>query len=801
MLASQATLTALRFEQLRQTLSERARTEAGKVRAGKRPFLDDRAAIESAFALIEEARQLRQEPLSLPLGGLPDVRPLVERASRGGMLDPQELLLCTQALFAFEHTEEAIDLRKARLPLMSGIAQGIPVMQRLATRLEQCIEPAGTIADRASPGLKEARDRVRGLHRTIKGKLDAMLRDETVAPTLRESYYSVRNDRYVVPVNAQHQAQMPGIIHNASQTGQTLFVEPEALIGLGNQLAIAESVVLDEERKVLIELSGLLGKEADRIADGVVACAALDEAEAAGNLADALQASVPTLDEAAAGLRLRKLRHPLLVLGGTQVVANDVELEGTTRALVISGPNAGGKTITLTAVGLAALMTRLGLPIPADPGSVMPLFERIDSAVGDAQDLSRGLSTFSAHVTQLKEIVAQAKDKSLVMIDEIAADTDPREGAALATAVLEQLLEQGAIALVTTHLEELKALAHLDPRFVNARVGFDSAKMAPTYRLQLGAAGASSAIDVARRVGLPEAICARANDLAKNAGGALAKALGAAEAERQQLIEEKDRQAALAKEAQATLDRLVAEKAEIERVRRHEELRFREALKAELEFAKNQVRELLESVKKEKPNPKALEKLSEDLSARVQEQVVAEKQLREALSGIERPKGPAKLEVGGRAYLEKMDAVVEILEVDGDEVVVGAGPLKLRVKPSELGAARDAKSKPAALRSAAGRAQERLDRAQATAAKPFTAASPKIDVRGMRADEALRELEHLLDRATQQGDGAALVVHGHGTGALKLSVREYLERSPYAASFRPGESHEGGDGVTVVTLA
>ncbi|MBX7101338.1 MAG: endonuclease MutS2, partial [Myxococcaceae bacterium] len=528
MLASAPTLLALRFEAVRQAIVERARTESGKVRAAARPFLETREAVEAALALVEEARTLHAEPLMLPLAGLPDVRPLAARAARGGMLDPQELLQVTAALFAFDHTAAALEARAERLPRLAEIARAIPDTGKLPSRLERSIEPSGAISDSASPGLKAARDRTRGLHRTIKARLDDLLHDEAFKANLQEQYYSVRHERYVVPVLSQHQRLVPGIVHNASQTGQTLFVEPEALIGLGNELAIAQSVVLEEERQVLLELSELVGDQAEGIERGIAACAELDEAEAAAALSDALKARRPELEPEDGQLALIRLRHPLLALGGADVVPNDVELRGPARSLVISGPNAGGKTITLTAVGLVALMVRAGLPVPVGDGSRLPLFKTVDSAVGDSQDLSRGLSTFSAHVTQLRDICASAGSGALVLIDEIAADTDPKEGAAIATAVLETLLSQGAVALVTTHLEELKALAHLDPRFVNARVGFDAARMAPTYRLQLGAAGSSSAIDVARRVGLPEAICVRATELAKNAGGALAQALVAA---------------------------------------------------------------------------------------------------------------------------------------------------------------------------------------------------------------------------------------------------------------------------------
>src|SRR5581483_8344951 len=344
------------------------------------------------------------------------------------------------------------------------------------------------------------------------------------------------------------------------------------------------------------ELSGEVGRQAGPIVRGVEACAVLDEAEAIALLANDLDATFPQLERLDGALELKGLRHPLLVLQGTQVVPNEVALRDETRALVVSGPNAGGKTVTLTGVGLCALMVRAGLPIPADEGSKVPLLEAVHSSIGDAQSLKEGLSTFSAHVATLRDVVSAARRGALVLVDEIAADTDPREGAAIAISVLEALLDKGAVVLVTTHLEELKALAHLDRRFVNARVGFDSRKMAPTFRLQLGAAGASSAIEIARRIGLPEALCTRATELASNAGGALSKALAAAQDEQRKLADARDAAEREVNEAKALREKLDAEAAALDKRKKEEEVRFRTALKAELEFARTQVRGLIEKL-------------------------------------------------------------------------------------------------------------------------------------------------------------------------------------------------------------
>lgn len=802
---SERTNSALGFDDVRRALASRCRTEMGVARATARPLLGERDAVLTALDLVAQARALRQEPLSLPIGGLKDVRPAVEQAGKGGMLEPRALLEICQCLFAFERTADVLRERSERYPGLHAQGQRLPLLGKLATRLDRSIEASGEISDRASPALRDAREHARGLHRRIRQRLDELLRDTKFSANLREAYYSVRNDRYVVPVLASQQREVDGIVHNASQSGQTLFVEPQELIGLGNQLAIAQSLVLEEERKVLLELSSLVGREEAGVVRGVDACAQLDEAEAAASLATDLSCTTPAVEASDGVLQLKGLRHPRLLLKaiaepGLTVIANDVDLGQQARALVVSGPNAGGKTVTLTGVGLSALMLRAGLPIPCDDGSRMPLFTQVHSAVGDQQSLEAGLSTFSAHVAQLRDMTQQARRGALVLIDEIAADTDPREGAAIATAVLEDLLDKGALVLVTTHLEELKALAHLDPRFVNARVGFDSKRMAPTYRLQLGFAGASSAIDIARRSGLAEAICARATDLATNAGGALSKALQAAEDERRRLFEQRDQAAKDAAEAKRLRDELERQLDEARTSQRGQELKFREALRAELEFGRGQIRELLAKLEQAKGDAalKAAKAASAEFTQRINEQQQAERALRETAQAPEQL-APLKLEVGAKARHLALGTDVEIVDVGQDTITVMAGTLRMRVSPKELGPAKATTPAPSVM-PGANRAAERLKRAEAAAKKPLTMASPRLDVRGQRADDALRLIERFLDRAAQDGEEAALIVHGHGTGALKASVREYLAQSPYAKDFRGADAAEGGDGVTVVVL-
>ncbi|WP_044280886.1 endonuclease MutS2 [Myxococcus stipitatus] len=794
---SEKTLEDLGFSDVLRALTQRCRTEPGRERVLARPFHDTAEQVSEALALVAESRALSQEQFSLPLGGVVDLRIPAGHAAKGGILEPRQLIDAAQLLFAFVRTREALDERKERVPRLMDIARRLPILESLARRIDQCFEPDGEISDRASPELREARDRARGLHRRIKTRLDEMLHDVNFVSKLRENYYTLRNGRYVVPVVSNYRSEIDGIVHNASQTGQTLFMEPQVMVGLGNDLAIAQSVVTEEERRVLQELSQQLGRESDRIIEGLEAVAELDEAEAVAILSADLDATTPAFADVTE-LELRLLRHPRLVLKGTEVVANDVTLNGVAKALVVSGPNAGGKTVTLTGVGLCALMLRAGLPIPVAEGSKMPLYRSVHSTVGDSQDLAQGLSTFSAHVVMLRDIIAVAGEGSLVMIDEIAADTDPREGAAIAIAVLEDLLAKGAVALVTTHLEELKALAHMDPRFLNARVGFDSKRMAPTYRLQMGAAGQSSAIEVAARVGLPQRVCERARTLTMNAGGPLSQALAAAEEERRKLSEELERARQAAKEAEELRADLEKQKQTFERERRAKMMQFNEDVHAASEHAAAEVRELLTKLRAEQ-NEKALSEARMQLLQRAEDAQKRAQAAKAELFQVEAP-GPVNLKVGAWVHHSGLSRDVEILELAEDFAVVSAGgAMKMRVPTSELSGSRS--RKPQQSKFPERQKQDAaLKRAATAAPSQVEATNFRCDVRGMRADDALAEVESFLDRGMRSGEEAALIVHGHGTGALKQALRDYLANSPYIRMYRPGESHEGGDGVTVVAL-
>jgi len=790
------TLAELGWPRLLEALAGRCRTPGGRARALALPFLDGPAAARDALASVSEARTLSEEGTALPLSGAGDVREALARAAKGGVLPPLELREVASLARAAARTRSALASRSAALPRLWAGAEALSGDEGLADDLESAVEPSGAISDRASPALAALRERSRGLHRALKSHVEALLGDEDLSRHLRDAYFTIRNERYVLPVRASARSQVPGIVHNASQSGQTLFVEPEGMVELGNELAISNAMAAEEEERILRELSAAVGARAAGLSRDLEALSALDLLEAEARLASDLDAQAPEVTDPADGFSLADLRHPLLVLRGRPVVASDVKLLPPQRALVVSGPNGGGKTVAVTAVGLSALMLRAGLPVAAGRGSRLPFFSSVRAAVEEHGDLARDLSTFTAHLTAVRAIAEDSGPGTLALVDEIAADTDPREGAALAAAILEDLLGRGATVLVTTHLDELKALALTDPRFANARVGFDAERLAPTFQLHLGSPGSSSAVEVARRVGLPDSVVSRARAALAGRGGALGEALRALEGERARI--EADR-ASLAREREAARGREAAARRREEaaaRAEREAAARVARELSGELEAARAEVRRVLAELQSAPAVRKATEAARQlDEWAATVDRAASVATSRAATVSEAAPGSP--IEPGTRVRVASLGQEGEVLEVSGDEALVRLGALRIRRALRDLLPLR---GKPSPAPAFARGASERLESAREARAAPLAAREPRLDVRGMRVEELRREVDLFLDRLLAEGAEDCVVLHGHGTGALKQALRDHLAASPYVSGFRPGDDHEGGDAVTRIRL-
>lgn len=807
----------LGWPELLDHLAARTHTSRGAERArALEPSLDAQW-IRSRLAEVSEARALWDRGEAMPFGAVRDVEPHLQRAEKGGHLDGPALREVASTLAAGRALRRHIATRGAQglTPRLAGRALLITELADVQGAIDDAFDDVGTLLDSASPALGPLRRKAGTLRDELDRRAHSLLDHPAFAPHLQDRFATRREDRFVLPIRADARTRVKGIVHGSSGSGQTVFVEPEEIVDLNNRLKLAELEVADEERRILGELSLLVADAVRPLRVNLEILAELDCLDAAARLAIDLRASEPVLLGNNGPLDLRRARHPLMVLAGRACVPNDLHVaHGGT--LVVSGPNAGGKTVALKSCGLLVLMARAGLHLPAQEGSSLPLLHRVLTDVGDEQSIERDLSTFSAHLLHLNQFLAAAEPGVLLLLDEIAVGTDPEQGAALAEAVLEAFADRGATVVVTTHYERLKALAARDPRYTNASVGFDMERLRPTYELHLGVPGASGALVVARRLGLPEAIAARAEALLDGASQRTEELLVAVAEERRRLVEERraaeeERRAASEERTRAAA---LAEQAEALRKA------ARKAAHDEAVEALRQARIELDRVRtqlKHEASQEALEQSTRAVDEAAGE-VRAHAPQPEALAG--RPPSPAQLAIGAHVMVPRLGSLgVVTTEPRAGKVVVQVGALKLSLETSELrlpptgASARSGHARspnqpgsPQAHHAPAGRwldPRRGLDEPPPREQHAPAVRTPgnTIDLRGERVDAALALAEKFLDDALRGNQEVVYLLHGHGTGALRSALRQHLGAFPRVASLRPGADSEGGDGVTVVELA
>ena len=786
-------------------LAARCHTARGEAAARALSLSTDAGAIRARLDEASEARALCDAGDPMLFGGVVDLEPALGRAEKGGHLEEGALREIAATLVTGARLRKQLSAKSSRAPRLFGRATLIAELRDVSDPIDDSFDSTGRLVDHASPALGGLRRRAAALHEELGRRARALLESPLVEPHLQDRFYTQREERYVVPIRADARTRVKGIVHGSSGSGQTVFVEPEEIVDLNNRLKLAELEVLDEERRILAELTRLVNCALGPIRMNLEVLTVLDLIDASARLSSDLAAQPPLIvdgEGAAAKIDLRNARHPLMVLSGARCVPSDLVLPlGAT--LVISGPNAGGKTVALKTTGLLALMARAGLHVPAQEGSSLPIFETVLTDVGDDQSLERNLSTFSAHVANLNRFLAAAGPRALVLLDEVAVGTDPSEGAALAQAVLEELATRGATVVVTTHYDRLKALGACDPRFQNASVGFDLEQLSPTFKLHFGVPGASGAIVVARRLGLSPSIADRASALAGSASQRLEELLRSVDAERRRLTDSAT--AAEEERAEAERQRRWAEKLVAEA-----ESRVREARKA----AHDEAVEALQKARIELDRTRRL------LRGAATEEAVAEAR-REIDRAAKQVHGHAPIAAapsGRAATLESLVVGTEVLvpriggrglvtaAPKGGKVAVQVGALKLSVDASELRLPE--RPAPRGPRTRIMRATDDLERAAAAMA-PGSGVAPSAmrtrgntcDLRGERVDDAVAIAEKFIDEALRQSQDVVFFIHGHGTGALRSGLRERLAESPGIAAVRAGTPPEGGDGVTVATLA
>lgn len=807
----------------------------GRRLAAALPFGETHAESRLWLKESEEAFQLHLAGEPLPAPVLPDVEDAIARVGAAGILSSHEARDVGLALAAARSLRRFLQSRRARIPALDGALGTDPTLDELEGEVQAAIDPDGTIADRASPELKRLRDEQKAARARMLSKLeDLMARHESV---IQERFVTEREGRYVILIRADAHERFPGIVHGSSGSGATLFVEPRAVIDLGNRLKMLEGEVQREELAILTRLSLLLHGQLASVAGALHALAWADLKAAIARIAEELSLFFPVvIDEAR--IELRQARHPLLALqppeGG--VVASDLRATSG-RAVVVSGPNAGGKTVALKTLGLAALMVRAGLPVPCTDGSVVGLFDAVLSDVGDNQSIKSSLSTFSAHVSNLVRILDGTHPRALVLLDELAGGTDPREGEALAAGVLDSLAARGGAVVATTHYEGLKMLALGDGRFENASVGYDLKTMAPTFRVAMGVPGSSSALAVARRFGMPGTVIERAERFLSTEDKNFDEVVRRLELERAGLELARADAERKAQEAEAARREL---ETEIEAVRRRESAllsRETENLVANVRRAKEELRSAQAKLRAKKVEAPTLREAERTID-RVASQLAVGGELESHLHRDEPPRaqlGPSELKRGMSVYVPRLRFEAEIIDVlDNGNVRVAAGPLKIMVTADELRAGlaerratrggkaeRDPKSERSS--GSGRRGDPSLGGATSTnagaqnggASLSSSHRTPRegegsaletavqtsdntVDVRGMRTDDGVAMAMQFLDRMVNESRDVAFILHGHGSGAMREAVRAELKSNRSVAFFRPASRD---DGVTVVWLA
>lgn len=787
------TRTGLEFAGILDALQEAAITPLGKERASAVGPLESLERIEAALAEADEAKDLLLGGKEPPYGGVTDIRPHLQRARiAGASLDPRSLWHIRETLVAGRRLRTFFQEVKEAAPLLWKRASSLHTPEALCTAIEEAITPDGEVADAASPGLQGVRRELRALRAAIIAKLERYLRSPGYQSALAEPIVTVRNDRYVIPVKSAAKAKIRGIVQDQSGSGLTIFLEPNPVVAMNNQLRMLHRREEEEVAKVLRTLTAHVGREAKTVETLLELLGELDLCMAKGRLAVRLGAHRPRVTQDRR-LILRQARHPFLVLGFDAVghgeegttrsaaVPIDMEVGGTFTVVVITGPNTGGKTVALKTAGLLTIMTLSGLLIPGSPDSQVPCYGAVFADIGDEQSIEQSLSTFSSHMSQVVKILAYAGDETLVLLDELGAGTDPSEGAALGIAILEALKEQGASVIATTHLDAVKSFAAITPGVENASVEFDVQRLTPEYQVRLGLPGKSYGLEIAGRLGLPQPVLEKARAF----------------------LPEGHRR------TQAFLETLEVDRRQVDRLRAQfqEELRWVSSLRSE---AEGLVARLRAGVK--------------DLKRRVREEgreFLAElRQRGEALIGSLREQKARPEEIRGfRQGLEELRARVEVgetppadgFQVDGEigpgrwVTVAGLGRQGRVLTPvSQHGTVE--------VELHVGRvhlpistlspvpAPERPRGDTPIFVEKSQAISAEINLVGCTVEESTRRLEKYLDAAFVEGLRGVRVIHGKGTGTLRKGVHKFLTEHPLVEGFQLAEMSEGGSGATVVAL-
>ena len=783
-------LKVLEYNKIIEMLKAQANSQMAKERLAALLPETEVHRIREGLAETSEAVTVIVKKGALPLGEIYDINSALHFARKGGTLTMRQLL---QILYNMKVTGNVITFLKSDLeylPIIMGMSEVLVAFPKLAERIDRSILSEDEMADSASPELRNIRRSIARQNEAIRSKMNHILNSSDNKTFLQDAIVTMRDGRYVVPVKAEHRAKMPGIIHDQSSSGATIFIEPQVIVNLNNELRELELAEKAEIERILAELSSAVAEHFHDLINNQKILIELDIIFAKGKLSCKMQAEEPSINEEGF-LDLRLARHPLI--DPKKVVPINLSIGKEYQTLVITGPNTGGKTVTLKTAGLLAMMAQSGLHIPAASTSSLPIYREIFADIGDEQSIEQSLSTFSSHMKNTVYLVEKAGSSTLVLLDELGAGTDPTEGAALAIAILERLAAQGAHTIATTHYNELKKYALSTEGVENASMEFNVETLSPTYRLSIGVPGKSNAFEISKKLGLPGKIIDRANQLIEKGDIAFEEVISAIENDKRKAQEERDEAVRLAEE-------LKKQKEELEKRQQELEKRESKVLKDAREEARAIIKEARETASDVQKELKELAKV-QSLGERTKRLEKSKRRIKESenryADGLERPVNAnpviaEELQTGDRVKILTLDQNGEVLTLPDEkgDLTVKVGIMKINVNVSDLMLIIDGtkKKKPRA----GGYGNLYRKKAQTI--------SMSVNVQGQNLEDALMNVDKYIDDAYMAGLKEVTVIHGNGTGVLKEGLRRSFKKHKLVASYRKGGYNEGGDGVTIVKL-
>ena len=779
------TLRVLEFTKIRDRLAEKALTPMGAEKCRSLVPSQNMSEVLLWQQETEEANVVLTYFGGHPLISYGDVRPFLALCDKGATLSPKALLGIAELLRACRTARTSLITDRDNTPHLRQRAEGLSSLRNVEQDITDAILSEDEIADRASNELMNIRRHLRGATERIKEKLNQMTHNPTIAKYLQDPIVTMRNDRYVLPVRAEHRGDVPGLVHDQSASGATLFIEPLAAVEMGNELKQWEAKEKQEIERILAALSAEIAPYAQTLKEDVERLSELDFIFCKGLLAREMHAVTPKLNKDGF-INILRGRHPLI--DPDKVVPSNLWMGKDFTTLVITGPNTGGKTVTLKTVGLFTLMAQAGLQIPADFGTELAVFEQVFADIGDEQSIEQSLSTFSGHMTNIVEIMREVTPRDLVLFDELGAGTDPTEGAALAQSILQRLLDIHVRTLATTHYSELKAFALSTKGVENASVEFNVETLRPTYRLSIGVPGKSNAFEISRKLGLSESLIENAKKLLSGESIRFEDVIANAEYHRQ--VAEKERQ--LAEEAARETTRL---RDEAEKLRKQMEdkrettlRKTKEDARRILEQARRESESILADMKRLKKSADAPEREAAALKRKLEKDIDSLSEgLKQKVDTVTPP--PKTVKIGDEVEILTLNTRGTVLappDAKG-EVQLQAGILKLKAHLSQLRLVKEEKPKVKTV-------------VHAQTGSMTRAVRTECDIRGMAVDEAIPVVDQFLDEAVLSALNEVSVIHGKGTGVLRSGIQQHLRHHPHVKSFRLGVYGEGESGVTVVTL-